>query len=91
VTGDPVVDVNAHIRLASLEQHGGIRLLRRGYNDIYDQDPDTGKLAAGLCFIAFQRDPHAHSRSRRRVWAGQTSSTSTSRTVAAACVHARPE
>ena len=59
VTGDPVVDVNAHIRLASPEQNGGIRLLRRGYNYTDGQDPDTGKLAAGLFFIAFQRDPHA--------------------------------
>ena len=38
----------------------GIRLLRPGHNDTDDQDPDTGELAAGLCFIAFQRDPHAH-------------------------------
>ncbi len=58
-TGELVVDVNAHIRLASPEQNGGIRLLRRGYNYTDGQDPDTGKLAAGLFFIAFQRDPHA--------------------------------
>ncbi len=55
----PAIDVNAHIRLASPEQNGGIRLLRRGYNYTDGQDPDTGKLAAGLFFIAFQRDPHA--------------------------------
>jgi deferrochelatase/peroxidase EfeB len=55
----PVIDVNAHIRLASPEQNGGIRLLRRGYNYTDGQDPDTGKLAAGLFFIAFQRDPQA--------------------------------
>ena len=57
--GQPVVDINAHIRLAAPEQNGGIRLLRRGYNYTDGQDPDTGKLAAGLFFIAFQRDPHA--------------------------------
>jgi deferrochelatase/peroxidase EfeB len=34
-------------------------LLRRGYNYTDGQDPDTGKLAAGLFFIAFQRDPQA--------------------------------
>ena len=45
--GDLVVDINAHIRLASPEQNGGIRLLRRGYNYTDGQDPDTGKLAAG--------------------------------------------
>ena len=43
----------------SPEQNGGIRLLRRGYNYTDGQDPDTGKLAAGLFFIAFQRDPQA--------------------------------
>ncbi len=58
-TGDPVVDVNAHVRLASPEQNGGIRLLRRGYNYTDGQDPQTGKLAAGLFFIAFQRDPQS--------------------------------
>ena len=57
--GQPVVEINAHIRLAAPEQNGGIRLLRRGYNYTDGQDPDTGKLAAGLFFIAFQRDPHA--------------------------------
>ena len=57
--GELVVDVNAHVRLASPEQNSGIRLLRRGYNYTDGQDPDTGKLAAGLFFIAFQRDPQA--------------------------------
>ncbi len=56
-SGAPVIDVDAHTRLASPEQNGGIRLLRRGYNYTDGQDPDTGKLAAGLFFIAFQRDP----------------------------------
>ena len=58
-TGELLVDTNAHVRLASQEQNGGIRLLRRGYNYTDGQDPDTGKLAAGLFFIAFQRDPQA--------------------------------
>jgi deferrochelatase/peroxidase EfeB len=62
VTGDPVVGVNAHIRLASREQNGGIRLLRRGYDYTDGQDPVTGELAAGLLFIAFQCDPHAQSK-----------------------------
>jgi len=58
-TGAPVIDVAAHIRLASPEQNNGIRILRRGYNYTDGQDPATGKLAAGLFFIAFQRDPQA--------------------------------
>ena len=57
--GAPVVDVDAHVRLASPEQNGGIKLLRRGYNYIDGQEPGTGKLAAGLFFVGFQRDPHA--------------------------------
>ena len=57
--GELVVDVDAHIRLAAPEQNNGIKLLRRGYNYTDGQDPDTGKLAAGLFFIAFQRDPQA--------------------------------
>ena len=39
------------------EENGGVRILRRGYNYTDGQDPVTGKLAAGLFFIAFQRDP----------------------------------
>lgn len=57
--GAPVIDVNAHIRLAAPEQNGGLTILRRGYNYTDGQDPATGKLAAGLFFIAFQRDPQA--------------------------------
>jgi deferrochelatase/peroxidase EfeB len=47
----------AHIRLAHPDQHGGARLLRRGYNFV-DGTTDLGQLAAGLFFIAYQRDPH---------------------------------
>jgi deferrochelatase/peroxidase EfeB len=57
--GAPVIDGNAHVRLASPEQNGGLRLLRRGYNYIDGEDPNSGKLAAGLFFVGFQRDPHA--------------------------------
>jgi deferrochelatase/peroxidase EfeB len=47
----------AHIRLAHPDQHGGARLLRRGYNFV-DGTTELGQLAAGLFFIAYQRDPH---------------------------------
>lgn len=57
--GRPVIDVDAHIRLAAPEQNNGLTILRRGYNYTDGQDPATGKLAAGLFFIAFQRDPQA--------------------------------
>ena len=56
--GSPVIDARSHVRLASPEANGGVRILRRGYNYTDGQDPETGKLAAGLFFIAYQRDPH---------------------------------
>ncbi len=57
-SGGPVIDVDSHVRLASPEENGGVKLLRRGYNYTDGQDPRTGKHAAGLFFIAFQKDPH---------------------------------
>jgi deferrochelatase/peroxidase EfeB len=56
--GDPVVPVDAHIRLASAQALGGTRILRRGYNFV-DGSDGAGHLNAGLFFIAFMRDPHA--------------------------------
>jgi deferrochelatase/peroxidase EfeB len=53
-----VIDVNAHIRLASAQNLGGVRILRRGYNFV-DGSDGSGHLNAGLFFIAFMRDPHA--------------------------------
>ncbi len=55
--GQPVIDQNAHIRLASPETNGGQKLLRRGYSYTDGIDPTTGLLDAGLFFIAFQKDP----------------------------------
>ncbi|MET3804416.1 deferrochelatase/peroxidase EfeB [Nakamurella sp. UYEF19] len=56
--GTPVIDKLSHVRLASPHGNGGVRLLRRGYNYTDGQDPNTGKLAAGLFFMAYQRNPH---------------------------------
>jgi deferrochelatase/peroxidase EfeB len=56
--GQPVVPVDAHIRLASAQALGGTRILRRGYNFV-DGSDGAGHLNAGLFFIAFMRDPHA--------------------------------
>jgi deferrochelatase/peroxidase EfeB len=55
----PAIDLDAHVRLASPEENGGIRLLRRGYNYTDGQDSRTGLLDAGLFFLCFQRDAHA--------------------------------
>jgi deferrochelatase/peroxidase EfeB len=55
--GQPVIDMRAHIRLASAESLGGVKILRRGYNFV-DGSDGAGHLNAGLFFIAFMRDPH---------------------------------
>jgi deferrochelatase/peroxidase EfeB len=56
-TGEPLIPVRAHIRLASPDTNAGERLLRRGYSFTDGIDPLTGELDAGLFFICFQRDP----------------------------------
>jgi deferrochelatase/peroxidase EfeB len=45
----------AHIRLASAESLGGVKILRRGYN-FTDGSDGLGHLDAGLFFIAFNRN-----------------------------------
>lgn len=54
--GEPLLDVDAHVRLASAEELGGIEILRRGYN-FTDGSDGFGHLDAGLFFIAFVRNP----------------------------------
>jgi deferrochelatase/peroxidase EfeB len=54
--GDPVIPVDAHVRLAHPSVNNGVRLLRRGYNFV-DGSDGLGRLNAGLFFIAYQRDP----------------------------------
>jgi deferrochelatase/peroxidase EfeB len=58
--GKPVIPADAHIRLASAENNGGIRILRRGYSYTDGIDAATGELDAGLFFIVFQNDPATH-------------------------------
>ncbi|MGX7679868.1 iron uptake transporter deferrochelatase/peroxidase subunit [Jatrophihabitans sp. DSM 45814] len=55
--GALVIDKDAHINLASPLNHGGQKILRRGYSYTDGIDPVTGLLDAGLFFIAFQKDP----------------------------------
>ena len=55
--GEPVIPVDAHIRLAAPSENKGIRLLRRGFSFTDGIDPVTNQLDAGLFFIAYQRDP----------------------------------
>ncbi len=55
--GKPVIPAKSHVRLASAQENGGVRILRRGYSFTDGVDESLGELEAGLFFIAFQRDP----------------------------------
>jgi deferrochelatase/peroxidase EfeB len=57
--GEPMIPVDAHVRLASASANGGERILRRGYSFTDGVDESLGELEAGLFFICFQRDPRA--------------------------------
>jgi deferrochelatase/peroxidase EfeB len=46
----------SHVALAAPANHGGARMLRRGYNFV-DGTDGVGHLEAGLFFLAYQRDP----------------------------------
>jgi deferrochelatase/peroxidase EfeB len=52
-----VIPAHAHIRLASFENNGGTRILRRGYSFTDGIDPQAGTLLGGLFFIAFMKNP----------------------------------
>ncbi|MGI8645211.1 MAG: iron uptake transporter deferrochelatase/peroxidase subunit [Nocardioides sp.] len=55
----PIIPADAHVRIVHPDEHGGARMLRRGYNFV-DGTNDIGGLDAGLFFIAYVRDPRTH-------------------------------
>ncbi len=55
--GNPIIPLDAHIRVAAPSNNSGRRLLRRGYSFSEGVDSNNGDLQAGLFFICFQRDP----------------------------------
>ena len=55
--GQPAIPMDSHVRLASHEHNGGIRILRRGYSFTDGIDPQTGTLIGGLFFIGFMKHP----------------------------------
>jgi deferrochelatase/peroxidase EfeB len=55
-TGSPLIDADAHVRLAHSSNNGGTQLLRRGYNFVNGNDA-LGRLDAGLFFMSYQRSP----------------------------------
>jgi deferrochelatase/peroxidase EfeB len=57
--GDKVIPLDAHVRLASHQENGGVRILRRGFSFSDGIDPVTSEFNAGLFFTCFQRDPRA--------------------------------
>jgi deferrochelatase/peroxidase EfeB len=71
---DPVdlkkLPVDSHVRLSHPDSNGGIEILRRGYSFSDGQDPNTGRLDAGLFFISFQRDPQQFSAIQAQLAAG---------------------
>ena len=52
----PAIAPDSHVALAHPQNNDGATLLRRGYNFV-DGNDELGRLAAGLFFIAFDRDP----------------------------------
>lgn len=57
--GEPLIPMEAHVRLAHSSQNDGVKMLRRGYN-YTDGSDGLGHLDAGLFFIAFVTDPRTH-------------------------------
>jgi deferrochelatase/peroxidase EfeB len=57
--GDAVIPLDAHVRLASHQENGGVRILRRGFSFSDGIDTRTSELNAGLFFICYQKDPRA--------------------------------
>ena len=55
--GELLIPVDAHVRLASQQDHHGQRILRRGYSYSETIEPGSGQIDAGLFFVAFQRSP----------------------------------
>ncbi len=73
--GNLVIPADAHIRVASDEVNGGVRILRRGYS--YSRGyvsgrgaADVAQLDGGLLFIAFVRDPRQFITIQRRIATG---------------------
>jgi len=65
--GTRVIPADAHIRLASPEANGGVRILRRGYSFTDGIETETGSLLGGLFFLAFMRDPQQFVTLQRRL------------------------
>jgi deferrochelatase/peroxidase EfeB len=56
---EPLVAMDAHVRMVHPDNNGGARMLRRGYNFV-DGSNGLGRMDAGLFFLAFVVDPRTH-------------------------------
>lgn len=54
--GSPRIDPHSHVGIVHPDAHGGMRILRRGYNFV-DGNDGLGALEAGLFFLSYQRSP----------------------------------
>jgi deferrochelatase/peroxidase EfeB len=54
--GKPLIDERSHVARTHPDNNDGIHMLRRGYNYV-DGNDQTGRLAAGLFFIAYLKSP----------------------------------
>ncbi|MFM6974629.1 MAG: iron uptake transporter deferrochelatase/peroxidase subunit [Agromyces sp.] len=54
--GTPLIDPRSHVALARPANNNGAALLRRGYNFV-DGNDSSGRLNAGLFFLAYMRTP----------------------------------
>jgi deferrochelatase/peroxidase EfeB len=65
-SGTPVIDPKSHVALASHENNGGLKILRRSYNFTDGMD-ETGQIDAGLLFLAYMKDPDQFVRLQTRL------------------------
>ena len=56
---EPLVAMDAHVRMVHPDNNRGARMLRRGYNFV-DGNNGLGRMDAGLFFLAFVRDPRTN-------------------------------
>lgn len=55
----PIIPATSHMAVVHPSAHGGVRILRRGFN-YTDGSDGLGRLDAGLFFIAFMTDARTH-------------------------------
>ncbi|MEA2194900.1 MAG: deferrochelatase/peroxidase EfeB [Solirubrobacteraceae bacterium] len=70
VAGEPVIPLDAHVRLAAPASNRDTRILRRGYSFTDGFDPELGQLDAGLFFIAYMHDPRSFVTLQNRLGSG---------------------